>query len=373
MRWSWKIATVAGIGIYVHWTFVLIVAWVAYIYAAQAGRLLAAVDGIIFLLALFACIVAHELGHALTARRFGIRTRDITLLPIGGVARLERMPEEPLKEFLVAVGGPIVTAVLALVFAAMAVAMWGPQSLLELDAMRSPLVVRLAWVNAFLLGFNLLLAFPMDGGRMLRALLHTAMDYAKATRIAALIGQGMAVLFGIVGFFINPFLIIIAFFVFLGAQAEVQAAQVKSLTSGVPVRAAMVTNFRTLSPHATLHEAVQMLLSGEQQDFLVVENGQVRGVLTRAALLRAVAENGDVTKRVGELMSTECKPVQENEMLERAFERMRENGCPVLPVLRRGELVGMLTLENVGEWMMIQNAVRRSHARSSDEPKPQQP
>ena len=373
MRWSWKVATVAGIGIYVHWTFLLIVAWIAYIYASSAGRLLAAIDGIVFVLALFACVVAHELGHALTAKRFGIRTRDITLLPIGGVARLERMPEEPLREFLVAVAGPIVTAVLALVFATAAVMLWGVQSLFEMDMMQSPLIVRLAWVNAFLLAFNLLPAFPMDGGRMLRALLHTAMDYAKATRIAATVGQGFAVLFGIIGFFINPFLIIIAFFVFLGAHAEVQAAQVKSLTGGVPVRAAMVTNFRTLSPNATLHEAVQMLLSGEQQDFPVVENGQVLGVLTRAALLRAVAESGNAARRVTELMSMECKPVQENEMLERAFERMRENGCPVLPVVRHGELVGMLTLENVGEWMMIQNAMRRSHERGGSEPLPHHP
>lgn len=359
MRWSLKIATVAGIGIFVHWTFVLIVAWIAYIYAAQAGRASAAIDGVIFVLAVFACIVAHELGHALTARRFGIGTRNITLLPIGGVARLERMPEEPMQELLVAVGGPIVTAVLAAVFALIAVPLHGEASLLMLDPIESPLLVRLAWVNGFLLAFNLLPAFPMDGGRVLRALLHTSMDYARATRVAGIIGQAMAVLFGLFGLFIANFiLVIIAIFVFLGAQAEVNAAQMKFLTSGVAVREAMVTAFRTLSPGATLKEAVALLLAGEQQDFPVVENGSVIGVLTRSDLLKRVATDGVTDRQVGEIMNRGCKPANDDEMLERAFGRMRENGYPVLPVLRDGELVGILTLENIGEWMMVRDAMQ---------------
>ena len=367
MRWSWKIAEVAGIGIFVHWTFVLIVGWVAYVYAAQAGRLSAALDGIIFLLAVFACIVAHELGHALTAKRFGIRTRDITLLPIGGVARLERMPEEPMQELLVAAAGPAVTAVLAAALGALAIALHGVESLFVADAMNAPLLSKLAWVNAFLLGFNLLPAFPMDGGRMLRALLHTAMDYAKATRIAATIGQVMAVLFGVVGLFVfgNPFLVIIAIFVYLGASAEAQAAEQKVMTAGVPVRVAMVTQFRALAPDSTIDEAVQALLADAQQDFPVIENGQVVGVLTRSALFRAVAEGGGTQRRVADVMTKACKPVSENDMLDRAFERMRENECTVLPVVRGGDLVGMLTLENVGEWMMIQNAMRQAGAAST--------
>src|SRR5581483_5320297 len=213
--WSWKLGRIAGIDVYVHATFALLLLWVGFVNYAPRQSLADALAGLAFILCLFAVVVLHELGHALTARRYGIKTRDITLLPIGGVARLERMPSDPTQELLVALAGPAVNVVLAgLLFAVLAARGWAVGSVEQLAAELSTfggnLLLQLFVANVFLALFNLLPAFPMDGGRVLRALLAMRMDYVKATRIAAGVGQMMAVLFGIVGLLGNPFLLIIA-------------------------------------------------------------------------------------------------------------------------------------------------------------------
>ena len=193
MTWSWKLTRIAGIDVYLHATFVIVVAWIGLVHWNQSHSLAAVVEGVGFILALFACIVLHEYGHALTARRYGIRTRDITLLPIGGIARLERMPEEPLQELWVALAGPAVNGVIALFLFGWlrASGQWPPVG--GLGVASGGFVERVMLANAFLAGFNLLPAFPMDGGRVLRALLATRMEYTRATQHAASIGQGMAI------------------------------------------------------------------------------------------------------------------------------------------------------------------------------------
>ena len=221
MRWSWKLATVAGIGIYVHWTFFLIIGWIVMIRLGEGANAAGVLEGVAFILALFACVVLHELGHALTAKRFGIQTRDITLLPIGGVARLERMPEEPIQEFLVALAGPAVNVVIAAILAGVLWLSRGSSGFVLESLQSTDFLMNLLVVNVFLVLFNLLPAFPMDGGRVLRALLtHFTGDYVAATQVAASIGQMMAILFGIVGLFViyNPFLVFIALFVYLGRR-----------------------------------------------------------------------------------------------------------------------------------------------------------
>ena len=231
-----------------HATFLMVVAWIALIYWNQSQRVQAVVEGVGFILALFACIVLHELGHALTARRYGIRTRDITLLPIGGLARLERMPDEPIQELWVALAGPAVNVVIALLLFVwlQASGLW--ESVDRLGVAIGGFAERIMVANAVLAGFNLLPAFPMDGGRALRALLATRMEYTRATQRAAMIGQGMAIFFGFVGLQGNPMLIFIALFVWIGAGQEASMAQMKSSLAGIPVRQAMLTHFRTLTP-----------------------------------------------------------------------------------------------------------------------------
>lgn len=356
-----KIGSVAQIGIYLHWTFVLLLVGIFAFYLYQGHSALVALTGVGLILALFACVVLHELGHALTALYYGVKTRDITLYPIGGLARLERIPEEPMKEFWIALAGPLVNAGIAGVLLGVLLAVGGslsPMALMAPDG--GNVLATLLWLNVALFGFNLLPAFPMDGGRILRALLALRLDYAHASHIAAQIGQGMAVLFGIVGFFIlNPFLIFIALFVYFGAQQESQQAMLRAYMRGIPVRQVMLTRFGTLSPRDTLDGAVEALLAGSDQDFPVVENGAVLGVLTRKQLMHALAGRSRETP-VGDVVTPGCLVVEDTAMLADVFLRMNAAGCATAPVVRGGRLVGLLTLENVGELIMISSALGRA-------------
>ena len=227
-RWSFKIAEPFGIGVYVHISFLLIVAWVALGQLQTGGGMGAVLASVIFLLALFACVVLHELGHALAARRYGIRTRDITLLPIGGLARLERMPQKPLQELVVAIAGPAVNVVIA---AALWLWLGVTGSLVPADQLgltMGPFFERLLAVNLALVVFNMLPAFPMDGGRVLRSLLALRLGFLRATRIAAAVGKAMAALFALIGIFFNPFLLLIAIFVWFGATQESALAEART-------------------------------------------------------------------------------------------------------------------------------------------------
>jgi Zn-dependent protease/CBS domain-containing protein len=359
MRWSWKLGEFAGIGVYVHATFGIIILWVAMMHWSQGQGLDGIMAGILFILAIFACVVLHEFGHALMARRFGIGTRDITLLPIGGVARLERMPEDPKQELAVALAGPAVNVVIA---AVLFVWLWVTSALLpfeNLGVVAGPFWERLMVINIFLVVFNMLPAFPMDGGRVVRALLAQRMNYVRATQLAANLGQGMALLFGLIGFFSNPFLLFIAFFVWIGATQEASMVQMRSALGGIPVNHAMVTDYQTLSPGDNLERAIQMILAGSQQDFPVVDGSEIVGVLTRQDLLRALGEQGKNTL-VSEVMQRDIQVVESSEMLESAFQRLQVCQCHTLPVQQSGRLVGLLTMDNVGEFISIRSALRTS-------------
>jgi Zn-dependent protease/CBS domain-containing protein len=356
MGWSWRLGEVAGIGLYMHATFLLLIGWVALIHWSEAQNLAVVITGVSFILALFGCVLLHELGHALTARRYGIKTRDITLLPIGGLARLERMPEEPMQELWVALAGPAVNVVIAggLFGWLQVTGSWQPLD--QLSVTEGSFIGRLMVVNVILAGFNMLPAFPMDGGRVLRALLATRMDYVRATQIAGSLGQGMAFLFGFIGLFTNPFLLFIALFVWIGAAQETSMVQMKSALGGIPVRRAMLTDFRTLSPGDPLARAIELILAGSQRDFPVVENGTVVGVLTRDDVLVALAQRDQETP-VSELMRRDFLVADASEMLEPVFQRLQSCNCYTLPVTRKGQLVGLVTMDNVGEFLMIQAAL----------------
>lgn len=360
MKWSLKLGVVAGIGVYMHWSFLLLIGWMFLMYLGMGQGLAAAMEGAGFILAIFACVVLHEFGHALTAQRFGIRTRDITLLPIGGVARLERMPERPFHEFLVALAGPAVNLVIAILLWVGIALVSGAGSVGPFDMAGGSFSVRLMWVNVFLLGFNLLPAFPMDGGRVLRALLATRLDYPRATQIAASVGQVMAILFGIVGFLFNPLLIFIAIFVYLGAQAEAEMVGMQAMLQDLQVRDAMATRFRSVPAEGTLADAVRELLAGAQQDFPVVAEDRLIGLLTRKELIRALADTGGNT-RVDAAMRVSCRTLAEDEPLRQAFDTMRQDDCGTLPVLRNGQLVGLLTMENISEILMLRQAAGQYH------------
>lgn len=371
MRWSFKVGRIAGIDLYIHFTFLLFLGWLAYIYYAPQRSVADAIWGVAFVLAVFATVVLHELGHALMARRYGIETRDITLLPIGGVARLARIPEEPARELAVAVAGPLVNVAIAVVLLPIILATGGFSPVDKLFAnglgLGGSFIERLFIVNVWLVAFNAIPAFPMDGGRVLRALLAMTMDYAQATNVAALIGQGIAFLFAMVGLFGgNLLLVLIALFVWIGAAGEASVAQMRSAIAGIPVRRAMIREFGTLGPSDDLRSVADRVMDGYQQDFPVVEDERVVGILRLSDLMAGI-QSGGLSATVGDSMQTKFDTTTPAEPLDRALNRLRANECPVMPVLDDGRLVGLLTPENVGELVMIRQAVR---ARRGSGPEP---
>jgi Zn-dependent protease len=363
MKWSLRIGRLAGIDVFVHLTFPLLLAWVGLSYYLERRVLTDALAAIGLVILLFGIVVLHELGHALTARRFGIPTRDITLLPIGGVARLEKMPDEPRQEFLVAVAGPAVNVALAVAFAAALVAFGLPLLEESTDLISGNPIRTLVWVNVALAVFNMIPAFPMDGGRVLRALLAMRLDYVQATRIAATIGQALAVGFGFIGLMGNPILVFIALFVWMGAAGESQIVQLRHALGGIPVRAAMIVDFRRLAPDETLREAAGHILAGFQQDFPIVDRGRLVGLLTRDDLVRGMAAQGP-NARIDSVMRREFETVSASDMLEPAYVRLQTSGQSSLPVLTAGSLVGLLTTENLAEFLMLQTAVGRRGQRA---------
>jgi Zn-dependent protease len=362
MKWSWRIGRIAGIDLNVHLTFLILVAWVALRHYLERRSPVDAFMGVAFIFCLFGIVVLHELGHALTARRFGIPTRDITLLPIGGVARLERMPEDPKQELLVALAGPAVNVALAAILFVVLELSGGLVAYWDVIRVGGSFLNQLLWVNVSLAVFNLLPAFPMDGGRVLRALLALRTDYVRATQIAAGVGQALAAVFGFVGLFTNPFLVFIALFVWLGAAAEASMVQMRSALGGIPVQRAMVTDFRALAPHDPLGRAVDHVLAGFQQDFPVVDQGRVAGVLTRADLLNALARHGQEA-RVDEVMQRDIETADPLDMLEGVLGRLQRRGCHTLPVVHNGRLVGLVTTDNLGELLMFEEALRKAPRR----------
>jgi len=364
MKWSWKIGRFAGIDVYIHATFLLLVIFFGFSYWQQTGTVVGTLTGIAFLLALFLSVVLHEYGHALTARRYGIKTRDITLLPIGGVARLERMPDKPLQELWVALAGPAVNLVIAAILLIYLVLSKTFTPITGLTLSGGSFIERLMYINVSLLVFNLIPAFPMDGGRVLRGLLGLRMNYVRATQIAASIGQGMAFLFGIIGLFINPMLVFIGLFVWIGAQQEASMVQVKSALGGIPVKQAMMTEFKVLHPLDTLQTAAEDIIAGTQQDFPVLEDEKVVGVLTRSDLVTALSRHSEAS-RVNQVMRRDFEVVHPGDMLESTSNRLQACGCHIFPVVQDERLVGLLSMENIGEYLMIQSALGQNKLRQS--------
>ncbi|HLX68819.1 MAG TPA: site-2 protease family protein [Verrucomicrobiae bacterium] len=359
MKWSFRLFRVGGVGIYVHVTFFLLLIWVGVENFLVEHRWEDAVAGIIFILALFTIVVLHEFGHAMMARRFGVQTRDITLLPIGGVARLDRMPEDPKQELAIAIAGPAVNVLLAVLFFSVLAMQNQLAATHQFVGAGNHFLWNLVRINVVLAVFNLLPAFPMDGGRVLRALLATRMNYVRATNIAANVGQAMAFVFGIAGLFVNPLLVLVAVFVWMGAAQEAGAVQMRSNLTDVPVSRLMITDFHTLAPDEPLSRAVDQLLAAYQQDFPVVDNGKMVGLLTRPRLVDGLAQLGSDAE-VSRVMDREFPSVQPTEPAETAFLKLQQTHSRALPVLREGGLLGILTSEHIGEFLMVRAALNGS-------------
>ncbi|TND09624.1 MAG: Peptidase M50 [Bacteroidetes bacterium] len=356
MKQDIRIARVFGIEISLHWTFFLLPAWLIFsnVSSKSATEILSLL-ALVFLL--FTCVILHELGHALTARRFGIKTKSIRLYPIGGVASLEKIPEKPVQELLVSLAGPAVNLVIAgILFPVfyfsggsvedISVALAGPVNLLP----------ALLIMNLSLAIFNLVPAFPMDGGRVFRALLSMMMSRDKATRVAMRVGQVIAVLFIFIGFSYNMMLVVIGAFIFIAGQSEAVFVHAKAVLGGFHASDAVMKNFHSIEASMLVDDAVRMLLNGQGSDILVTENGRFTGSLSRDSIIRALSDRGAAVP-VSSVMERELKTIQHDTALDRVYEELMLHKQAVYPVLKNGELLGVIDAENILEFMMVQDAL----------------
>jgi stage IV sporulation protein FB len=370
---SLTIGRIAGTKVRLHWTFLVFLAWLG-IASFLGGGAGAALSGLAFMIAVFTCVVAHEFGHILTARHFGFASPDVTLLPIGGVARLQAIPERPSQELAVALAGPAVNLVIAAVLVLLGTE---PGAVHHTEALRPENILpALVTINLFLAMFNLLPAFPMDGGRALRAVLASFMDRTRATRIAANIGQTVAVGLGLIGLFAgNILLIFIAMFVYFAAGAEAQESRLQRLAQHLRVADVTVTELLPLSVSSTLDDAVQLLMHTEQRDFPVLDpEGELAGVLTRDQLIHGLHAHG-AGLPVSEAMLTNLARVSADDPVEEAVRMLEQRAQPLVVVDGHGRFAGLLTRENLGELLLLANVrgdgqsrLFSAHWRAADEP-----
>lgn len=354
MQWSYPLFRVGETEIRIHLTFPLLLLWFGIVYY-QEGGLPAAVEGVVFLAAVFACVVLHELGHATAARRYGIRTPRITLLPIGGIAELERLPEKPAEEIVVALAGPLVNVVIAAFLVLVLGAAVGVDSLTSLEDPRIAFAARLAAVNVWLVLFNMIPAFPMDGGRVLRALLALRMSRVRATEIAGTVGQVAAFGFALFGLFTgNVLLVLIAVFVYLAATGEARMTSLHDAARSVTVSDVLITRFESLPPEATLDDAGRALLRTTQHEFPVVEaGGRLRGILTRKGLVDGLQAQGGAAA-VTTAMVAPIPMIGGGRPLDEVLGLLQSGHAPAVGVeAPGGGLAGYVTLENISEFMLL--------------------
>src|SRR5271166_2560633 len=355
MLWSITIGRFGGTAVKIHITFVLLLAWIAASAWAQGGAG-AALDATLFIVLIFACVVLHEFGHILAARRYGIQSPEVTLLPIGGVASMPRLPSNPRQELVVALAGPAVNLLIGLILIAMLGSL-KPAEFTEIDDPHLSLIGRLAAANIFLAVFNLIPAYPMDGGRVLHALLAMRVGGPRATEIAAKVGQAFAIGLGFLGLFGNPLLLFIAIFVYMAAAGEAQMSTAQQALKGVTVAEAMETRFTPISTDASLNQAVDALLATAQHEFPVVDAFMKPiGLLTREDILTAVRSHGG-EEPASAFMRPGGEAVRPGAAVESVFERLQNPKAAALYVTDSdGAVVGLLSREALAEVVLIRSA-----------------
>lgn len=356
MKANLNLGSISGIKIIVHWTFFFLIAWIVFSELKEGGSTKGILFNIALVLAVFACVVLHELGHALTAKRFGIETKKITLLPIGGMASLERIPESPKEELLVTLAGPLVNVIIAMfLYFIVPIDEFMRLNFTEtfetlMSFTLQNFLFSLFLVNVGLVLFNIIPAFPMDGGRILRALLAMKMSRVKATQIASSIGQFMAMLFLLLGLLYNPLLIIIALFIFLGAYGENQIVQHLALLKGHSVEEAMIINMTTFNPVDSIDLVVNKIISGTENNFVVVKNHEIKGILYH----KTIIENSNKNVLVKDIMETDFKTVNNTDDLNEIYNIVFSEKKSFVPVLKDKKLVGVIDAVNLNEYILLQ-------------------
>lgn len=365
MKYSLPLGKVSGIKISVHWTFLILIGWIIIANIRSGSKPAEIAWSIGFVLAVFGCVILHELGHALAAKRYKINTLDITILPIGGIAQLETMPEKPKEELVVALAGPAVNVI---IFAILFPFVQLTSDINELNTLKSinarNFLPVLMSINLWLALFNLIPAFPMDGGRVLRALLGFKLNHSKATQVAATVGQVLAMVFVFFGFFFNPFLIFIGFFIFLGAQSEAMYSRSKFLLKGFMVKDVVMHQIPLINSSASIKEAVNKLLDSQNKDFLVVKDEKPVGTLSRDQIINALAERGE-TASVDRFKDDDMIFLEPKMELEKAWALMQQKKKSILPVMSDGHLLGVVDQENIAEFILVQSVSAKKETERS--------
>jgi len=364
MKGTSKIGKLAGIDIFIHWTFSLLILFIIYNSFRNGYNLIQTLWSILFVLSIFVTVVMHELGHALAAKNYGIKTKDITLLPIGGLARLEKLPEKPVEELVVAFAGPLVNVVLALMTGFVISIPDDPDMLtakLSGGVDGHNFLLNFFIVNIVLAIFNLIPAFPMDGGRVLRALLAFKFKRHIATRIAARIGQLIAIGFIILGFFKNPFLIFIGLFVIMGAQMEAEYTESRFFLKGYKVRDVIMKQYQTIDANELLKTAIAILLDSQSKIFLITENNEPVGTLNRDQIIHSLSKHGENIP-IRDAMNKNLIFIEVDTPLEDIFELVYHNKSNLMLVVEYGKLIGTLDTENLLEFLLIKEVkIKKNH------------
>lgn len=367
MGWSFKIARVRGIDIKVHATFFLILVFGALQWAGStpSNPMEGALFGVVLMILLFTCVTLHELGHSVMAQAFGINVREIVLLPLGGVALIAKMPEKPVQELLIAVAGPLVNVAIAIILfiitGGIGIDLMNLQSMLV--ALREPslttLLVWLLFANVALVIFNLIPAFPLDGGRILRAILAMGLGYPQATRIASIIGQVAAVLLGIWGIATGQLLLtLIALFIFFSAGQERGIAESKTVLTTLRVGDAYNKHALSLQIGDRVSTVVDYILTSYQPDFAVLQGNNIIGIVTRNDVLQTLASDG-TDRYVTEIMQREFLRVDANKSLDEVREILSENGARLAAVFDESRYLGLVSVEDISEAFIVLSFTRR--------------
>jgi Zn-dependent protease len=311
-----------------------------------------------FFSSVFACIALHELGHSVVAQQLGVQVKSITLLPIGGVAALRNIPENPWHEIAITLAGPMVNAAIAAVL----LPFTGLPSrlfLLTMPQNAQGLLLNLAQANITLFLFNFIPAFPMDGGRLLRAILALVLSYRRATAIAATVGQGLAILFILAGLKFSFWLVIIGMFIFMGAEGEERIVRMRSFLHDLDVEEVMSHDFVVLAPHTNIGDGLRMVYQTGQDDFPVMDGDKLVGLVSRAAMVETANRIGPQIV-VAEVMDTDVSVVSPRDKVARIYEEMMSEGRTSFPVVEDERLIGLLGPENISRYLLVQSSLRSS-------------
>lgn len=342
MKWSLYIGKPAGIKVFIHWTFILLILWLSWLHLQQGHGLIEITFGLLFLAALFTCVTLHEFGHTLTARRYGIETRDINLLPIGGVARLERMPEDPKQELAVAIAGPAVNVIIAAGLYLLILSLGQADIELGHHITGGNFLADLLVINIILVVFNLIPAFPMDGGRVLRALLAFKMKRSKATQVAAAVGQLLAIGFVFFGLFYNPFLLFIGIFVFLGAGAEATHVTRQETLREITLGDLMRVDYPVLSYTASVSTAASAFMESREPELAITDGDRYVGVVSYKFIINEL-QKGHFENPVINLINDQVKTVPLNTTIDQLLEEFHRSNQYMFPVVDNNRLIGVIS------------------------------